>query len=111
MSTDHTVEFEVLSLLQGELRNYWYCIAASWEVGDKPVAVTRLGEKLVLWRDQSGKVHVQEDQCPHRAAALSSGAVVDGLLTCGYHGVQIDGEGRVADVPAYRECPISARSW
>jgi len=106
MSTDQPVDSEVLSLLQGGLRNYWYCIAASWEVGDKPVAVTRLGEKLVLWRDQTGKVHVQEDQCPHRAAALSFGSVVDGVLTCGYHGVQIDGEGRVVDVPAYRDCPF-----
>jgi phenylpropionate dioxygenase-like ring-hydroxylating dioxygenase large terminal subunit len=66
----------------------------------------RLGERLVVWRDASGAVHVQQDQCPHRAAPLSKGRVVDGLLTCRYHGAQIAGDGTVANVAISPECNL-----
>ena len=54
----------VTEMLRLGLRNKWYCIAPSSEVKDQPIALTRLGERLVLWRDGGGKVHVQEDLCP-----------------------------------------------
>jgi hypothetical protein len=38
------------------LRNKWWVIAGSKAIGKKPVAVRRLGEDLVLWRDSSGKI-------------------------------------------------------
>ena len=89
------------ALLVKGLRNHWYCIGPSALVADKPVPIMRLGEKLVLWRDAAGKPHLQADLCPHRNAPLSQGFVKDGLLTCAYHGVQIDGAGCVAGVPAF----------
>jgi phenylpropionate dioxygenase-like ring-hydroxylating dioxygenase large terminal subunit len=37
--------------------NQWYAILESNEVKrGKPIGVTRMGEKLVLWRDEQGKV-------------------------------------------------------
>src|SRR5688500_7680554 len=89
------------ALLAKGLRNHWYCIGPSVLVAEKPVPITRLGEKLVLWRDAAGKPHLQADLCPHRNAPLSQGFVKDGLLTCAYHGVQIDGAGCIAGVPAF----------
>jgi phenylpropionate dioxygenase-like ring-hydroxylating dioxygenase large terminal subunit len=53
------------------LRNKWWVIAGSKAIGKKPVAVRRLGEDLVLWRDSSGKIVCQSQHCPHRGASLS----------------------------------------
>lgn len=105
MTGDPEFDQEVTELLRTGVRNMWYCIAASHEVGDKPLAITRLGEKLVLWRDASGEVCVQENACPHRGLALSQGSVVEGRLNCAYHGLVIDRDGAVRDVPAFGECP------
>jgi len=96
-------------LLALGLRNRWYCIAPSAAVTDRPVPMTRLGERLVVWRDAAGAVHVQQDQCPHRAAPLSKGRVVDGLLTCRYHGAQIAGDGTVASIAISPECNLIGR--
>ena len=97
---------KVEGLLSLGLRQRWYCIAPSAAIVDRPVAMTRLGERLVVWRDGAGLVHVQEDRCPHRGAPLSFGHVIDGRLTCRYHGVQVDGDGIVARVPAMPDCSL-----
>lgn len=99
----------VRRLVATGIRNKWYCVAPSRLVTDEPVAVTRLGEKLVLWRDGEGRVHVQRDLCPHRGAPLSLGSVQDGLLTCAYHGVQVDGGGKVVRASAMPECHLSGQ--
>jgi len=33
----------------------WYVVMDSTQVRNKPVGVVRMGEKLVFWRDSSGK--------------------------------------------------------
>ncbi len=66
------------------IRNQWYVVLESDEVGDHPVGVTRLGEKMVFWRDQAGKVHAAVDRCPHRGAALSVGKIQKGGI-CNVH--------------------------
>jgi len=43
------------------LRNYWYPVAASWNVKNAPVGITRLSQNIVLWRDTAGQVHALED--------------------------------------------------
>lgn len=88
------------------LPGQWYALMPARWVTDKPVGLTRLGQRLVVWRGEDGQVHVQYDRCPHRGAALSMGEVIDGKLTCPYHGLQIDGEGTIAAVPALPGCPI-----
>lgn len=93
-------------LIDSGLRNLWYPIAPSRMVSDKPVGLTRLGEKLAVWRDGEGVVHVMEDRCPHRGAPLSLGRNLGNRLACWYHGVQVDGDGVVIDVPAVKACPL-----
>lgn len=79
----------------------WYVVLDSREVRDRPVGVTRLGEKLVFWRDAEGRVHCLRDQCAHRGVALSAGRVLpDGRLQCPFHGFEYDGSGRVRVIPA-----------
>ena len=104
-----TRQEKVDHLLATGIRNRWWCIGPSAMVQDAPVALTRLGEKLVAWRDETGKVNLVADRCPHRGAALSVGKVIEGRLTCRYHGVQVAGDGSVLDVPAFPGCELVGR--
>lgn len=88
------------------LPNQWYALLPANWVKDAPVGITRLGQRLVLWRDDKDQIHVQYDRCPHRGAALSQGHVIDGMVTCPYHGIQITNEGVIASVPAYPGCQL-----
>ena len=101
---------KVETLLTLGLRDRWYPVAASWMVGRKPVGLTRLGERLVLWRDEAGVVHALEDRCPHRGARLSLGWNLGGRVACWYHGVEVAADGKVAKVPAADHCPLEGQS-
>ncbi len=102
-------EDEIEQLLDRGLRDLWYGLIPSSAVAATPIALRRLGEDLVLWRDAQGTVHVQADRCPHRGARFSLGRVDGDRLTCWYHGVQVDGEGTIAAVPALPGCPLVGR--
>jgi phenylpropionate dioxygenase-like ring-hydroxylating dioxygenase large terminal subunit len=81
--------------------NQWYVILESREVKPgKPVGVKRMGENLVLWRDEEGKVACILDQCVHRGAALSLGKVVDQHIQCPFHGLEFDASGQCTYIPA-----------
>ena len=97
---------DVDRLLKTGLRNRWWCIGPSAMFQDKPVALTRLGEPLVGWRDRDGKLNLVEDRCPHRGLALSLGRLIEGKLACRYHGVQVDGQGVVVAVPGQPDCNL-----
>jgi phenylpropionate dioxygenase-like ring-hydroxylating dioxygenase large terminal subunit len=81
--------------------NQWYVVLDSSQVGDLPVGVTRMGEKLVFWRDRARRVSCLRDRCVHRGAALSKGSVLDtGRLQCPFHGFEYDASGSVTKIPA-----------
>ena len=82
------------------IRNQWYVLLESDEVREKPIGVTRMGEKMVFWRDAAGKVHAAVDKCPHRGVQLSLGEVVDDHLQCPFHGFEYDASGKCVHVPA-----------
>lgn len=85
------------------LRGHWYPILPVGELAsDAPLALRRLGEDLVLWKDRSGIPRLFSDQCPHRSAPLSLGMIRGERLECWYHGLQFDGEGRCRRVPIDR---------
>jgi phenylpropionate dioxygenase-like ring-hydroxylating dioxygenase large terminal subunit len=92
------------------LLGQWYPVAKSIQVKiDRPHGVMALGRRLVLWRGSDGQVHCLEDFCPHRGAPLSRGEINDGNLSCRYHGVTVDGTGRILRVPAMPECALEGR--
>jgi phenylpropionate dioxygenase-like ring-hydroxylating dioxygenase large terminal subunit len=82
------------------IRNQWYVVLESKEVRKKPIGVTRMGEKLVFWREDRKKVHCAVDRCPHRGVALSGGKVMDDHLQCPFHGFEYDETGRCVLIPA-----------
>jgi phenylpropionate dioxygenase-like ring-hydroxylating dioxygenase large terminal subunit len=81
--------------------NQWYAVLDSGEIPrDRPVGVTRMGEKLVFWRDRRGDVVCQRDRCAHRGAALSAGKVCGDHVQCPFHGFEYDASGRCQLIPA-----------
>lgn len=82
------------------IRNQWYVVLESDEVKTTPVGVTRLGEKLVFWRDPHGKLSAAVDRCPHRGVALSTGCIQEDHLMCPFHGFQFDPSGKCVLIPA-----------
>jgi phenylpropionate dioxygenase-like ring-hydroxylating dioxygenase large terminal subunit len=81
--------------------NQWYAVLESHEVKrGKPVGLTRMGEKMVFWRDEGGKVVAQSDLCPHRGVALSAGELKGECIMCPFHGFLFDRSGRCTLIPA-----------
>ncbi|MBN1486733.1 MAG: aromatic ring-hydroxylating dioxygenase subunit alpha [Anaerolineae bacterium] len=91
--------------------NQWYVVMDSSQVKDKPVGVTRMGEKLVFWRDDTGKVSCLWDRCVHRGVELSKGKVVRGKhLQCPFHGFEYDTSGQIKIIPAQGwDAPVDER--
>jgi phthalate 4,5-dioxygenase len=84
----------------GELmRQYWIPAAPSRElVADAaPTRILLLGEKLIAFRDSSGRVGVMDQRCPHRCASLFLGRNEENGLRCVYHGWKYDVEGNCVD--------------
>ena len=82
------------------IRNQWYVILESREVDGKLRKFRRMGESLVLWRDENGKVSCLVDRCCHRGAALSAGKLENGQVQCPFHGLEYDGNGKCTCIPA-----------
>lgn len=90
--------------------NQWYVVLDSKQVRAKPVGVTRLGEKLVFWRDAAGHVSCLRDLCAHRGVALSKGRLREGALQCPFHGFAYDTSGAAVLIPANgKATPIPER--
>ncbi|MEO7222510.1 MAG: Rieske (2Fe-2S) protein [Devosia sp.] len=77
---------------------------------DVPKGATRAiildGRELVIWRRESGAVHVWEDRCPHRGMRLSFGFVRGEALNCLYHGWQYGASASCQKVPAHPDLVV-----
>ncbi len=83
------------------IRNQWYGILSSKEVKKgKLLAVKRLGLELCLFRNESGEVCCVVDRCSHRGAALSLGKQKGDCITCPFHGLEFNKDGRCTLIPA-----------
>ena len=81
--------------------NYWYAILRARDLGRRrPVAVTRFGKRMVIWRGCDGHVTGLPDRCSHRGALLSRGRIRDRCIECPYHGLRFDVDGRCVLIPA-----------
>lgn len=93
------------------LINLWYVAEWSDAVKDEPVRTKILGQQMVLFRDENGKVSCLTDTCLHRGGSLSKGRVIDGKVACPYHGWQYNSEGECVHIPSEgHECKIPSRA-
>jgi phthalate 4,5-dioxygenase oxygenase subunit len=87
------------------MRRYWIpaLMSSDLEAGGDPKRVRLLGEDLVAFRDDRGRVGLLDELCPHRRASLALGRNENGALECLYHGWRIDCTGRILDTPVEPE--------
>ncbi len=93
------------------LSDFWYPVAFSTDVGDRPWRVTACDRALVLYRTASGQVAAASDRCVHRGSSLAGGWVEGECLVCPYHGWQYGLDGTCARIPSQApESPIPERA-
>ena len=84
------------------MRRYWQPAALVEELAEeRPLVPVRLmGEDLVLFRADDGRLRLTARRCPHRGADLRFGRLEDGGIRCPFHGWLFDGRGRCLEQPA-----------
>ena len=87
------------------LRRYWQPVALSEELaGERPLTgVSVLGERLVLFRDEQGRLGLIDRHCAHRGADLCYGRLEDGGVRCPFHGWLFDVTGDCLEQPGEPE--------
>ena len=85
---------------QLDWKNCWYPIIFQRDFPNKyPYGFTLYNEPFVLFEDPTGKLACLRDICPHRAAKLSDGQIIEGTIECLYHGWRFDVEGKCQHIP------------
>ncbi len=90
----------------------WYFIAHRDSIlREKLIEKTWMGEEIVAWGDDQGRICVADAFCPHLGSHLGptvGGVVRDGCLVCPFHGFTFDSTGRCVATPNAR-APSAAR--
>ena len=83
------------------MREYWMPALKSSELESDgpPIRFMLLGEKLIAFRDSSGRIGILDHRCPHRCASMFFGRNEEGGIRCAYHGWKFDVEGNCLDMP------------
>ncbi|HBE19732.1 MAG TPA: (2Fe-2S)-binding protein [Cyanobacteria bacterium UBA11149] len=81
-------------------RSCWYPICFVQDLPkNKPYSFSLYEEPLVLFRNETGTLICLTNRCPHRAAKLSDGQIIDGKIECLYHGWQFGINGECLHIP------------
>ena len=90
----------------------WYFIASRQAlIKAKLIRKTWMGEDIVAWCDESGRVCVAEAFCPHVGADLgpaAGGRICGGRLVCPFHGYEYDATGQCVATP-FADPPKTAK--
>jgi phenylpropionate dioxygenase-like ring-hydroxylating dioxygenase large terminal subunit len=81
-------------------RRYWLAVGTTRDLHDIALAIKVLGEELVLFRDQTGRLGLIGKHCPHRGASLEYGDIENGGIRCAYHGWLFNVHGQCLEMPA-----------
>ena len=55
--------------------NFWYPMATSEELTDKPLQVRALGQDFVIFRGEDGESKCVSNTCTHRGGSLAHGKI------------------------------------
>ncbi len=84
-------------------RRYWIPVMMSSELSEPdgpPVRVSLLSEKLLAFRDTSGRIGLMDEFCAHRRVSLWFGRNEENGIRCPYHGWKYDVNGQCVEVPS-----------
>lgn len=88
----------------GELfRRYWLPALLSRELPEPdcpPVRLRLLSEKMIAFRDSSGRLGAIDEFCAHRGVSLWFGRNEENGIRCPYHGWKFDVKGQCMEVPS-----------
>ena len=97
----------------------WFMIASVDEVADAPVPLRYFGEDLVLYRGESGSLHLMSAYCPHMGAHLArnstsyivrDGEQIEGdSIRCPFHDWRFGPDGKCNAIPYSDFIPAAAR--
>jgi len=91
--------------------NFWYPMATSTELTDKPLKVRALGQDFVLFRGEDGMAKCLSNTCTHRGGSLAGGKIRGNCIQCPYHGWEFNAEGHCQRLPSLGPNPkIPART-
>jgi len=91
--------------------NFWYPMAVSDELDDKPLRVRCLDQDFVVYRDSGGAARCLSNTCAHRGGSLSGGKIKGDCLQCPYHGWEFDGDGNCQRIPSLgKDAKIPSRT-
>lgn len=81
----------------------WYPVTFERDLNlDKPWAFSLYDEPFVIF-SQNNELVCLSDRCPHRAAKLSDGQLIEGKIECLYHGWQFGSDGKCLHIPQLAE--------
>jgi phenylpropionate dioxygenase-like ring-hydroxylating dioxygenase large terminal subunit len=84
-------------------RRYWIPALMASELPEPdcpPVRVKLLSERMIAFRDSSGKLGLTDEFCAHRGVSLWFGRNEENGIRCPYHGWKYDTTGQCVDVPS-----------
>jgi phthalate 4,5-dioxygenase len=84
-------------------RSYWLPALLASELAENdcpPVRVKLLSERLLAFRDSSGRLGLIDEFCAHRGVSLWFGRNEENGLRCSYHGWKYDVTGQCVEVPS-----------
>ena len=81
-------------------RQSWYPVCFLQDLPtNRPYSFSLYDEPFVLFKNADGVFVCLTDRCPHRAAKLSDGQIIDGKIECLYHGWQFGNNGQCLHIP------------
>ena len=84
------------------MKNHWFAVEHTSKISSKrPTPIKLFGMPMVLYRTPSGGIQCVRDLCPHRGSRLSVGRMLNGHLSCRYHGWQFGEGGRCVNIPQH----------
>ncbi|MEH2150029.1 aromatic ring-hydroxylating dioxygenase subunit alpha [Nostoc sp.] len=93
-------------------RECWYPVCFLQDLPiNRPYSFSLYDEPFVLFKNTDGQIICLTDRCPHRAARLSDGQIIDGRIECLYHGWQFGQNGQCLHIPQLSteaKIPVSA---
>ena len=85
-------------------RQCWYPVCFVRDLPTNcPYSFSLYDESFVLFKNKDGQFVCLTDRCPHRAARLSDGQIIDGRIECLYHGWQFGTGGECLHIPQLPE--------
>src|SRR5581483_8283670 len=93
------------TLMGNLMRRYWHPVIAASALDEDPVQPIRLlGEDLVIYKDEAGKLGLIGNRCAHRGISMAYGIPQGDGLRCAYHGWAYNTEGQVTEMPFEPAC-------